>query len=94
MVRLLMLLSIPFALSGGAPAASQDATQLQDAGKLFAQRCAECHGARAITAWGRKMPNEEQRRQWLEGFLQTHYTPPEAERAPISAYIQSQIVRR
>jgi hypothetical protein len=47
MVRLLMLLSIPFALSGGAPAASQDATQLQDAGKLFAQRCAECHGARA-----------------------------------------------
>jgi cytochrome c553 len=94
MVRLFMLISIPFALAGAPQAASQDAIQLQDAGKLFAQRCAECHGARAISAWGRKMPNEAQRRQWLEGFLQTHYPPPEAERALIIEHIQSQIEPR
>jgi hypothetical protein len=40
------------------------------------------------------MPDEEQRRQWLEGFLKTHYPPPEAERALIIEHIQSQIARR
>ena len=94
MMRLLMLISISLALAGAPQAASQDAIHLQDAGELFAQRCADCHGARAISAWGRKMPNEEQRRQWLEGFLQTHHSPLVAEHAPIIAYIQSQIVRR
>lgn len=93
-MRLLMLLSIPFALLGAAPASSQDMSQLQNAGELFTQRCAECHGARAIAAWGRKIPSDEQRRQWLVGFLQTHYPPPEAERALIIEHIQSQIARR
>lgn len=94
MVRLFMLLSILLALAGAAPASAQEAVQLQDASKLYAQRCAECHGARAISAWGRKMPEEEQRRQWLEGFLKTHYPPPESERALIIEHIQSQIARR
>lgn len=94
MVRFFIFLSTMFALAGAAPASSQEASQLQDAQKAFEQRCGDCHGRRAVSAWGRKQPNEEQRRQWLEGFLQTHYPPPEAERALIIEYIQSQIARR
>ena len=88
MARCLILLSIPLILAGALPAASQDASQ------LFARRCGDCHGARAISAWGRKMPNEAQRRQWLEGFLATHYSPPEPERALIIEHLQSQNMRR
>lgn len=83
-----------FALPVVAPALSQEAIQVQDGSELYAQRCAECHGARAISAWGRKMPDETQRREWLDGLLKTHYPPPEAERAHIIEHIQSQIAGR
>jgi hypothetical protein len=94
MTRLFIFLAIPFALIGAAPSVAQEAGQLQDASQLYALRCGDCHSPRAISAWGRKMPDEEQRRQWLEGFLKTHYPPPEAERALIIEHIQSQIARR
>lgn len=94
MVRLLIWLSVPLALAVGASARSQENVTQQDAGKLYAQRCGDCHSPRAVSAWGRKMPDEQQRRQWLEGFLKTHYPPPEAERALIIEHIQSQIARR
>lgn len=48
-----ILLSIPLLLAASLTAASQDGEM------LFAQRCGDCHGARAISAWGRKLPNPE-----------------------------------
>ena len=82
-----ILLSIPLLLAASLTAASQDGEM------LFAQRCGDCHGARAISAWGRKLPNPEQRGLWLEGFLATHHPPPENERAPIIDHIQSRYMR-
>ena len=88
MLRRLILPSIALTLSCAFPAASQDAS------KLFAQRCGDCHSARTMTGWARKLPDAEQRRQWLDGFLRTHYPPSEPERALIIEHIQSQIARR
>jgi mono/diheme cytochrome c family protein len=88
MTRNLILLPVLLILASAPPSVAQDGSQ------LFLQRCGDCHGARAIGVWGRKLPNDEQRRQWLEGVLATHHSPPETERALIIDHIQSQNLRR
>lgn len=56
--------------------------------ELFAAQCADCHGDRDIAFWARQYPDEDDRRAWLDRFLQRHYPPPEEQRALIIDYIE------
>jgi hypothetical protein len=55
---------------------------------LFAAQCGDCHGDRDIAFWARQYPEEEERRAWLDGFLERHYPPTEDERALIIDFIE------
>jgi hypothetical protein len=58
---------------------------------LFDAQCANCHGARDITWWAEQYPDEDERRAWLDRFLQRHYPPSEEERALIVEHIEAVI---
>lgn len=73
--------------------ASEARTQeAPDGAKIFASRCGDCHGARAIAAWGRKEKDAGPRRVWLDGFLRKHYPPSDADRAAILDHIDATLV--
>lgn len=65
--------------------------QAEDGAALFEKRCADCHGPRDIAHWTRQNPDTEQRKAWMNRFLERHYPPPEDERAAIIEHIEDVI---
>jgi mono/diheme cytochrome c family protein len=80
-------------LAGGWTQSAQ-AQGAPDGAKLYASRCGDCHGVRAIAAWGRKEPDAARRRAWLDSLLRRHHAPPDADRDAIVAYVETVIAGR
>jgi hypothetical protein len=75
------------------PATPPDADQAPLAGAdsaatAFDAHCAACHGPREFPYWASLQPDQEQRRSWLDGFLQRHHPPPDEERARVIDHIE------
>ncbi len=85
--------AVAFVLAGGW-AQSARAQGNPDGAKLYASRCGDCHGERAIAAWGRKEPDAAKRKPWLDSLLRSHHAPRDPERAAIVAYIETVIAGR
>ncbi len=81
-----ILLASAFATWGGSASLAQTA---QGGAQVYASRCGDCHGARAIAAWGRKEPDAAKRSIWLDGFLRKHYPPSDADRAAIIDHVNA-----
>ena len=58
---------------------------------LYGAQCADCHGARDIAWWADQYPDAQERRDWLDRFLQRHYPPADDERALIIEHIEAVI---
>jgi len=65
-----------------------------EAQEVFQQRCADCHSPREILRWARKGATPDERRAWMDSFLQKHYPPSDSERALIIDHIEATIAAR
>lgn len=84
--HLLMAAMLGFGLAIVSSASAEDKGEA-----LFDAQCADCHGARDIAWWAEQYPDEDERRAWLDRFLQRHYPPADDERALIIDHIDTVI---
>lgn len=68
-------------------AAAQAAAEVPDGVFMFNKRCATCHEARALMPRLTALPNDAERRAYLEKFLSRHHARDAEERKLIVEYL-------
>ena len=83
MLKLLRVIAGLIMLAAATPAVAE----VPDGVFMFNKRCATCHEAGALMPRLMKLPNEAERRVYLEKFLTRHHARDEAERKLIVDYL-------
>lgn len=80
---LIRMVAILIVLGAAAPAGAE----VPEGSFMFNRRCATCHMASALMPRLMKLPDEEERAQFLNKFLAGHHARDETERKAIVDYL-------